>query len=506
MLYLVIAIIREARRGTDRCDEDKRNALTRMAPVLAAVIVLLHAGGMVAEGAGISQLNKRLEAIVRDVVPANFAVSAQVADLETGQILMEMDPDRPLVPASTMKVITSAAALKTLKPDFSFPTDVLTDEIDGASVGNLYLKGKGDPYLVSEELFALTRSLRDKGLQEVRGNIIVDDAYFIPGKPLDEAEKLGHRSYHAPYGALSLNFNSIKLVVLPASQPGKLARVIVDPISEYATVKSRVKTTKGSGAPRPTIDKKSDANGRETIHVSGRIGVKAPTKGIYINVSSPALYTGQVFKEFLLREGIRVMGKVVHGKTPPSAVSYLEFKSRPLGIIVYWLNKFSNNFMAEQICLALGAQVHGAPGTREKGLAVIRKHLLSCGVDEGSFSLSEASGLSRSNRLSASALVKVLTAAAHDFTYNAEFISSLGVSGVDGTLKERFTDSGAQRRLRAKTGSLRGVNALTGYGVFPDGRVFVFAVLVNSLKKGTGFVRYADAIVRAIMDLRLAPR
>jgi len=170
---------------------------------------------------------------------------------------------------------------------------------------------------------------------------------------------------------------------------------------------------------------------------------------------------------------------------------------------VYWLNKFSNNFMAEQISMAMGAAVHGAPGTREKGLAVIRRHLQSCGVDQGQFALSEASGLSRNNRLSASALTRVLTAADEDFTYGPEFKASLGVAGVDGTLKEKFTDTGARRRLRAKTGTLRGVNALAGYGVSRDGIRFVFAVIVNSLDKGAGFLNHADKIAREILDVPL---
>jgi len=215
----------------------------------------------------------------------------------------------------------------------------------------------------------------------------------------------------------------------------------------------------------------------------------------------PSVYFGEVFKEFLLREGIRVIGKVVRGKVLPSAVSYYEFNSRPLGGIVYWLNKFSNNFMAEQISMAMGAKVHGAPGTREKGLSVIRKFLLSCGASEESFSLSEASGLSRNNGLSASALVRVLREASRDFSYNAEYMASFGVAGVDGTLKEKFTDPGVKRRMRAKTGTLKGVNALAGYGVTPSGKTFVLAVIVNSLEKGGGLIDFGDRIVRSIMDL-----
>lgn len=471
---------------------------------LAGLLVLIAATD--AGASGNAQLNAHLDVIVKRLLPPNFSVSVQVVDLKSGRVLIEKNPDLPLVPASTLKAVTSAAALKSLKPDFTFTTEVLAEEVDGGSVGNIILRGKGDPYLVSEQLFALTGALRDKGLREVRGNIIVDDSYFIPGMPLDEAENLGHRSYHAPYGALSLNFNSVKVLVLPAARAGKKAKVLVDPISEYVILKGSVKTIAGNEPARLNFSKQSLANGREVIEVSGTIGAAAPPKGKYVNVASPAVYTGEVFKELLLREGITVDGKVVHGKTPVDAVPFLEFNSRPLGSLVYLLNKFSNNFMAEQICLGLGAEVHGAPGTREKGLSVIRKYVLGCGVDEGCFSLSEASGLSRANRLSASALVKVLLTAARDFTYNVEYQASLGIAGADGTLREKFTDPAVKRRIRAKTGTLRGVSALAGYGMSPDGEEFAFAVLVNSLRNGAGLVPYADEIVREILDIPLRDR
>ena len=122
-------------------------------------------------------------------------------------------------------------------------------------------------------------------------------------------------------------------------------------------------------------------------------------------------------------------------------------------------------------------------------------------MSEESFSLSEASGLSRNNRLSASALVRVCREASRDFSYNAEYMASFGVAGVDGTLKEKFTDPAVKRRLRAKTGTLRGVNALAGYGVTPSGKTFVLAVIVNSLEKGSGLIDFGDRIVRSIMDL-----
>ncbi len=446
-------------------------------------------------------LNAQLEPIIKRDLPPNCALTLQMVDLESGRILMEKNPDLALIPASTMKVITSAAALKTLKPNFTFVTEVLADGVRGGSVGNLFVKGSGDPYLVSEELFALTRGLKDKGLQEIRGNIVLDDSYFRPEPPLDENEKLGTRSYHAPYSALSLNFNSIKLLVQPAARSGEDAQISLDPVSEYSIVKAKVKTVKGSKPAQVEITKRATRDGREIIRLDGVIGAQAPVWRRYVNVALPSLYFGEVFKEFLLREGIRVIGKVECGKVPQSADLYYEFNSLPLGQIVYWLDKFSNNFMAEQIGMAMGAKVHGAPGTREKGLAVIRKYLLSCGVPEANFSLSEASGLSRNNHVSASTLVHVLVAASRDFTYNAEYTASFGVSGVDGTLKKKFTDPGMKRRIRAKTGTLRGVNALAGYGLSASGRTFAFAVIVNCLEKGTGLIDYGDRIVSSIMRL-----
>jgi D-alanyl-D-alanine carboxypeptidase/D-alanyl-D-alanine-endopeptidase (penicillin-binding protein 4) len=448
-----------------------------------------------------ARFDSQLEAILKRELPPDFSITMQVVESDTDRVLMEKNPDTPLVPASTLKIATTATALSVLKPDFVFVTEILVDNARGASVGNLYVRGFGDPYMVSEELYSLARELRERGLKEVRGNIAVDDSFFEPDPPLDENEKIGIRAYHAPYSALSLNFNSVKVIVRPGVRAGEPAEVALDPVSEYAEVKSAVKTVKGSKAAQIEIFRNGGQKYRETIRVEGSIGEDAPIRNRYVNVSSPSLYTGEALKEFLLREGIRVQGKIVQGKAPANAVSYWEHtNSKPLSAIVYGLNKFSNNFMAEQINLTLGAQVNGVPGTREKGLAVIRRHLLSCGIPETAFTLSEASGLSRNNRISSSALVKVLQTAARDFTYNAEFMASFGVAGVDGTLKEKFTDAKVRRRLRAKTGNLRGVNALAGYAVSSDGKPLTFAVIVNGNNKAQNFVDYGERIMRAILD------
>jgi serine-type D-Ala-D-Ala carboxypeptidase/endopeptidase (penicillin-binding protein 4) len=453
-----------------------------------------------AETQGVGKLNRILDEAVKSEIPPGFLVSIQLTDIASGKVLMEKNPDLALVPASTMKIVTSAAALDYFKPDFCFVTEILADGVRGSSVQNLYFRGAGDPYMVTEKLFALVRGLKDRGLKEVRGDIVVDDSFFEPDPPLDENEKLGTRSYHAPYSAVSLNFNSVRLSIIPAGKPGLPAGVIADPESNYLELYSSVKTVPGDRSAQVTITKGETPAGAEQVTIDGTIGANSTIKGRYVNVENPPRYTGEVFKELLIKDGIKFTGKIRIGPTSPEAAAYLEFKSLPMALIVYWLNKFSNNFMAEQLCLALGAHIYGPPGTREKGLEALRKFLLSCGVSEQDFQLSEASGLSRGNRLSASALVKVLLSAAHDFSYNSEFISSLGISGSDGTMKEKLSDAAGKRMVRAKTGTLRGVTSLAGYGKSKDRKNFAFAILVNSRDESSGITNYAERIARRLLE------
>jgi serine-type D-Ala-D-Ala carboxypeptidase/endopeptidase (penicillin-binding protein 4) len=502
-----ILIFRKPRRNRRAGRYESTRARTRWLLILCLAVVFLPRMTEAAEKryTASPRFNAALNSIVKRSVPQDCQISIQMVDVDTGEVLMEKNPHQPLVPASTLKVVTSASALHVLGTGFTFLTEVLADGIQGASVGNLFLKGHGDPYLVTEELFALTRGIRDVGLREVRGDIVVDDSFFLPSKPLDENEELGPRAYHAPYSALSLNFNSIKLIVIPGAV-GQPASVIADPASEYASLEAAIRTVKGDLPAKVEITKRPGSDSREVIEVRGEIGASTQPWRRYTNVSSPALYTGWVFKEFLLREGIRVSGKVIAGKVSHAARKVHEFNSRPLGLVVYGLNKFSNNFMAEQLCLAMGAAVHSQPGTREKGLAVIGKFLRDCGVSSERFHLSEASGLSRDNRISASALVRVLMNVYSEFSYSPEFMASLGVAGVDGTLKEKFTGPEVRGRLRAKTGNLRGVNALTGYGISLEGRLFAFACIVNNPNEKSGFINFSEKVMRGVLDVPLPRR
>lgn len=488
-----------------RGDAQRASLLPRVTNRIALILLALVSLALLDQQLGRASeasLNAQLHAAMQRELPPGCALSIQAVDVETGRILMEHAADTPLCPASTMKIITTAAALAYFKPDYTFVTEVFVEGARGSRAKTLYLRGGGDPRLVSEQLFLLAKEVVDSGLEELTGDLVVDDAYYKPSPPLDEADKLGLRSYHAPYGALSLNFNSIKVVIYPGPRVGAAARVLLDPWSGYADLRANVTTVAGDKPAQANIGKQAKPGG-EIIRVSGEIGVDAPPKKRYVNVAHPALYTGEVFKQYLIQAGVPVRGRVVKGQTPDDARLLVSFPSQPLAMNVYWLNKFSNNFMAEQIAMGLGAAIFGPPGTREKGLAALRDYLIACGVPEGHFRLAEASGLSRSNRVSASALVKVLLSAYRDFSYGYEFVSSLSISGTDGTLREKFVGSGLERLIRAKTGTLKGVNALAGYWRWKDGRVAAFAILVNSQQPNAGIVDYADRIARAVFSLPL---
>ncbi|MGC8906693.1 MAG: D-alanyl-D-alanine carboxypeptidase/D-alanyl-D-alanine endopeptidase [Desulfomonilaceae bacterium] len=488
-----------------RGGDELRASDSFLAPLRTGLILLALFSALLdcrlARGAE-APLNAQLHAAVQRELPPGCALSIQAVDVGTGGILMEHAADTALCPASTMKIITTASALAFFKPDYTFATEVFVKGASAGRVRTLYLRGGGDPRLVSEQLFLLAKEVVDSGLEEVTGDIVVDDSYYKPSPPLDEADKLGLRSYHAPYGALSLNFNSIKVMIYPGPRVGAPARVVLDPWSDYAELRANVTTVAGDKPAHANISKQAKQGG-EIIKVNGEIGVDAPPKKRYVNVAHPALYAGEVFKQYLIQAGVPVRGRVVKGQTADEARLLVSFPSQPLAMNVYWLNKFSNNFMAEQIAMGLGAAMFGPPGTREKGLAALKRHLIACGVPEGHFQLAEASGLSRSNKVSASAFVKVLLAAYRDFSYGYEFVSSLSISGTDGTLKEKFVGSGLERLIRAKTGTLKGVNALAGYWRWGDGRIAAFAILVNTPQPNAGIVDYADRIARAVFSAPL---
>lgn len=421
-------------------------------------------------------------------------VAVQVVDVLTGEVVFAHDSDRKLNPASTMKVLTAATALKTLGPSYRFTTDLFVDgTVDGAGVlqGNLYVKGGGDPTLVVEKLWKLVLDLKLEGIERIAGDVVYDESYFgtdhhLPGWDKEEDLERGP-SYFPELSALSLNFNTIAIVVAPGREVGEAARIRLEtPASAYVTLVNEV-TTSSSGSWRRLDIKREITDPTITFTLEGSIPAGSEVRKYYRTVAEPTSHFMAAFEEMLASQDVVVTGKHKRGTTPEGATLLVRQQSTSLAAILMDMNKFSNNFIAEQVLRAMAAEVKGAPGTTAAGVEVIHDYLVDLGIPDGSFTLVNGSGLSRDSFLTPEQLTTVLVDMAKDPRVGHEFTGSLAISGRDGTLFNRLTE--APGRLRGKTGTIDGVHCLTGYVEGTGGRLFAFAFLVNDVRGGISKVK-----------------
>lgn len=427
-----------------------------------------------------------------------------VTSVETGEVLYEQNADEKLIPASVNKVLTAYSVLKKLKPTGTFKTQIysLGPLRDGKLSGDLYIKGGGDPSLVSERLWMLVNEMIRAGIKTVSGNMIVDSTYYDEEKnPESRPKYLKDQAYNAPIGALSFNFNTTTIFVRPADLPGNPPLVYIDPDNSYIDVVNQATTGKAGSSNSLVANRTEFVKGDigDTVLLRGSIPSNSNEIHFYRNIVNPALYAGHMFKAFMEQRGLKFQGNVVEGTVPQTAKLVLEFDSLPMWQVVWGMNKFSNNFVADQLMKKLGAEVWGAPGTLQKGITALQDSLEDIGIKKGSYTVLDGSGLTRGTHISVRNINKVLNAAYKDFSVSSEFIASLGIAGEDGTLKRRFPNSSVQSVLRAKTGTLDGVSALAGFTPSLDKEMLSFVIILNDLKQKHGkMTSWVDQIAMAV--------
>ncbi|HEX9308818.1 MAG TPA: D-alanyl-D-alanine carboxypeptidase/D-alanyl-D-alanine-endopeptidase, partial [Anaeromyxobacter sp.] len=454
---------------------------------------------------------RELEAALRAIVASGPLAAARagvfVADVETGKAIFARDPDVLLNPASNVKLVTSAAALARLGPDFHFDTEFYVDagSAGSASARTLHVRGKGDPSLVTERLWAIAGDLSHLGLKRI-GDIVVDESYFDGerhGPGFDQ--ETGDKSYLAPTSAASLNWNTVAVHVAPGERRGAKARVELEPASDLFDLDVRA-TTVAKGARRRLTVSSVAAGARQRIVVDGRIPQGSRVQAVWRRIDEPGVYLGQTLRRLLELRGVKVSGRVRSGTVPEGARLVHLAQSESLGEIVRRLNKTSNNFVAEQLLKTMGAQAKGAPGTWAKGVEAVEEFLADVGVPRGAYVMKNGSGLNDTNRFSARQLVTLLRAMWGRFPLHAEYVVSLPVAGRDGTIRWRMEGSEAEGHLRAKTGTLENVTSLSGYVETAAHRTLAFAILVNDFPGRTaGAVRSVDAIGTALAASGGAP-
>ncbi len=445
---------------------------------------------------------KQLEAALSEIVSksalAGARVGVLVTSLDTGRVLFAHGADELLNPASNVKLFTAAAALARLGPEFRFDTELWVDGRAPAGMPRaLYVRGKGDPSMTTERLWALAGDLAHLGLRSVK-ELVIDDSYFDgerEGPGFDQER--GDRSYLAPAAALSLNFNNVAVHVAPGSREGDKGRVELEPPSDFFVLENRTVTARASALRRVTPSSTSDG-ARQRVVVQARLPLGSRDQVFLRKIDDPPLYFGHTLRRLLEKRGVKV-GKVRRGAVPADARLLHVAQSESLGDIARRLLKTSNNFVAEQILKTLGAEAKGAPGTWPKGVEAVEDFLAEVGLPRGSYLMKNGSGLNDANRFSARQTVTLLAEMWRRFPLMAEFVGALPVAGKDGTIKWRMEGTDAVGHLRAKTGTLESVTSLSGYVETKGRERLAFAILVNDYPGRAGpVVRAVDALGSAL--------
>lgn len=462
-------------------------------------------------------LSDRIDLLLGQLIGDRARVGVAVLDVDSGRLLYGKNDNVQFNVASNVKLFTVATALSLLGPEYRFKTALYAErERDRSEYKNLFLRGYGDPTLSTEDLWRLTSELQSRGIKRIKGDILIDDTFFDEQRVAPAFEQKNEdRAYRAPQGAVSLNYNAVGVHVYPGTGEGQPARIIIDPPSPYFIVSNETRTV-GSGRTSLVVDsqeEKDAAPGREhtQIRVRGTIRTNDPGQDFAKRVAHPDLYAAWTLFELLTRRGIQVGGKPGRGSAPPAAQLIDSHYSVPLGVLCRDINKRSNNFMAEQVLKSLGADSSGRPGSWQKGLQAVSRYLEGMGILPGKYQMQNGSGLYDSNRFTPVQVVTLLRSAYRDFRISADFVASLAVAGADGTIWHRMSGGIAERYVRAKTGTLNGVSALSGFASAPLSGAsmlrapLAFSVVLNDLSMGMPAKPLQDAIVESLVAYQGAP-
>jgi len=441
-----------------------------------------------------SPIEVRLDAALKAEALASAEIAALVVG-ETGETLYARDPDGLRIPASNLKLLTALAALDAFGPTHRFITVITTDRSpdEAGAVGELGIRGGGDPGLNSEDWWRLAADLRRRGLAKVDGDLIVDGSYFDAEYWHPEWGEISSRAFHAPVAGLSANYGAFFVRAGPGARAGDPLRVQIDPPLAYFKAENRGETV-GPEAKGSLSVARGQASGlAETVVVSGQLRVGAEPKDYARSVRAPALYAGALFKFQLEAMGIEVTGRVRRGSAK-QPVELLRHAGRPLSELVRLFLKYSNNAMAEGLVKAIGAQATGEPGNWPSGLAEVRRRLDALEVLGPGARLVDGSGLAPGSRISPRMLVDALQQGASSFRFGPEYVAALPIGGRDGTLEKRT--GVPEDRVRAKTGLLgaQRVMALSGFAERANGETVIFSILVNGYRGGV------DEAMRAVDD------
>ncbi|HLT37411.1 MAG TPA: D-alanyl-D-alanine carboxypeptidase/D-alanyl-D-alanine-endopeptidase [Enhygromyxa sp.] len=421
--------------------------------------------------------------IARTELGSNAKIGVSVVDLATGKTLYARNADVALNPASNAKLVTTAAALERLGPEHRYTTRIWTEAggiEEGVVNGKLYLQGGGDPSLVTGEIYELAGQLRSAGVERVRGPIVVDAGRFDhDGLPPGFEQKDEFASHRAPGGAMSVNYNTFEVHARPGKAIGDPPTLLVDPPVPSIEVVSEARTVAGNRN-KLSVASKQDG-GKIIVTFKGEVGINNGPSSYRYPVGDPSRYAGELLVLALTQRGIKVGKPTLEtGDVPRDAKLLATFRSESLSELCRSVNKWSNNFMAEQILRTL---VPDDGATAAASLELLRAYTVEIGMPQAGLVLGNGSGLYANNMISPAALTHLLGHVYADFRYRSDFIASLAIMGGDGTTRSRLSGTAAEGWLRVKTGTLDDVSALSGYAGAIGRDPIAFSILVNGLER-----------------------
>jgi D-alanyl-D-alanine carboxypeptidase/D-alanyl-D-alanine-endopeptidase (penicillin-binding protein 4) len=387
--------------------------------------------------------------------------------------LLTRNASKAMNPASTMKLLTTFAALEMLGPAYQWRTEAYLDGVleGGVLKGNLVFKGYGDPKLTIEQFWLWLRELRQRGLREIHGDIVLDRSFF-EGISHDPAEFDDDptRAYNVGPNALLLNFNALRLRLVPGA-----TEALLEPKLSGYEVRNLITTI--DNQPCRGGDNYTARLEERSIVLEGAIPMECGEVDDYFSLLSHDEYFFAVFRSLWEELGGTLQGTLREGSAPAGQIAYSTWQSRSLLEAIRDINKFSNNIMARQLFLTLGA-AGGYPASIERSVAEITQWLDTQQLDFPELVLENGAGLSRKERISAQHLADLLRRAAKS-PYSAELESSLPILGMDGTMKKRLKDNGIAGYAHIKTGMLEGVKSIAGYVHAGDGKQWIVVFIIN---------------------------
>lgn len=448
---------------------------------------------------------ERLNSLVNGSVARSADSSIQIVELESGRVVAERNPHMAIAPASNMKLFTTAAAIDLLRPSFEVTTGVYArGEIDatGTLNGDLRIVGRGDPTIggrfhdgnATAVIQDWAAEIKRAGIKTISGNLVFEHGYFDaeyihPTWPADQLTAW----YEAPIAAFSMQEGCVAVRVLP-SRAGQPCVVQLDPPTSYIKVQNSCRT--GRGLPFITRH-----NGSNEVIVRGGVPARSGTTEVFITVENPVHYFAAVTNETLQRDGIRIQGQIV--LTPRDARTDWRLVTKhttPLNILVYVINKKSQNHYAEQVLKMIGAEMR-KDGSWAGGNAEVKEWLTTkLGVPANEFYPADGSGMSRNNRASANAFIALLRYMWKS-PWREEFVSSMPYTGdPDSKFGNRLRRPPFARQVYAKTGYISGVIGLSGYVHAQSGKVYAFSFLFNRYRVGVfGVYNLQDEMLKEII-------